>query len=49
MSICEWNCLKLAEALNPVMDEDKLKEIVKANFKKDADKYYMEKMSRKVK
>lgn len=38
----------LAEALNPVLDEEKLKKIVNDNFKKEVDKYYMDKMSRKV-
>lgn len=39
----------LAEALNPVLDEQKMKDIVKSMFKNEVNKYYMEKMRQKVK
>lgn len=38
----------LAEALKPILNEEKLKQIVKDNFKKHVDKYYMDKMHQKV-
>lgn len=48
IDICEWNCIKLAEALSPVLDLNKLKDFVKKNFKQEFERVYIEKMKKKV-
>ena len=48
IDICEWNCVKLAEALSPVIDLNNLKDFVKNNFKSEFQRVYMEKMRKKV-
>ncbi|CAF0971086.1 unnamed protein product, partial [Brachionus calyciflorus] len=47
VDICEWNCIKLAEALSSVLDLNQLKDYVKQNFKNEYNKAYMEKMMKK--
>lgn len=46
--ICEWNCVKLAEALNPLLPIQKSKEIVEKTFKKEYNQHYLEKMRKKL-
>ena len=46
--ICEWNCNKLAEALNPILPVKKSKDIVDKVFKITYKKHYLEKMGKKV-
>jgi uncharacterized protein YdiU (UPF0061 family) len=46
--ICEWNCIKLAEALSPILPLNKSKEIIQKTFKSEFKKHYLKQMSRKV-
>lgn len=46
--ICKWNCLKLSEALHPVLDKAASKAIVERVYDKEFKEHYMEKMRKKV-
>ncbi len=46
--ICEWNCRKLAEVLEPLIELNKSKEIIDKTFKDEFKKHYMNKMRKKV-
>jgi serine/tyrosine/threonine adenylyltransferase len=48
-NICEWNCIKLAEALNhPALPLTKSKSIVEKVFKEEFNRHYLNKMRKKV-
>jgi len=46
--ICEWNLIKLAEALDNVMPLNRSKQIVKESYQKEFKKFYLEKMRKKL-
>ena len=48
VKICEWNCVKLAEALKPVLDLERSKKIVSDRFQKEFQASYLAKMRLKL-
>ena len=46
--ICEWNCTKLAEVLDPLLPIKKSKEIINQIFKHEFKTSYLDKMTKKV-
>ncbi len=47
-SICKWNLGKLAEVVGLVCDKQELKEILNAEYEREFERHYMEKMRKKV-
>ena len=47
-SICKWNCMKLGEALHPMISTETTKPVLDELFDSEFEKCYLEKMKKKV-
>ena len=47
-SVCRWNLFKLAEALSPIIQTSKMKEILDATYDSEYEKHFTEIMRKKV-
>ena len=47
-SICKWNCMKLGEALHPMISTETTKPVLEELFDSEFEKCYLEKMKKKV-